>query len=79
MLLRKFLARLKVFLLQKWSHNEHRLTMIGLFSVIFDSIYRFFERKNDEEQIKNKEIVEFFMFIVDEFTFSVDNYNEVFL
>lgn len=79
MLLRKFLARLKVFLLQKWSHNEHRLTMIGLFSVIFDSIYRFFERKNDEEQIKNKEIVEFFMFIVDEFTFSVDNYNEVLL
>lgn len=52
--------------------------MIELFSVIFDSIYRFFERKNDEEQIKNKEIVEFFMFIVDEFTFSVDNYNEVF-
>lgn len=79
MLLRKFLARLKVFLLQKWSHNEHRLTMIGLFSVIFDSIYRFFERKNDEEQIKNKEIVEFFMFIVDEFTFSVENYNEVLL
>ena len=78
MLLRKFLARLKVFLLQKWSHNEHRHTMIELFSVIFDSIYRFFERKNDEEQIKNKEIVEFFMFIVDEFTFSVDNYNEVF-
>lgn len=70
-LLKKFLGRLRAFFTHKWTTTKHEF--VELIAALLGSLHRFFtsrdEQKKDEEQIKCKEIVEFFVFVVQEFTF----------
>lgn len=81
-LLKKLIGRLKVFLAQKWSHNEDRSLVIGLFVAILHSIQQFFatrvDFKKDDEQIKCHEIIHLYVFITQEFVFSVENKDDVY-
>lgn len=81
-LLKKLLSRLRVHLAQKWSHADERTIAVEQISAVVESLQRFFAArssgsKRDDEQIRCRELTDFFIFLTNEFDFDVRNSAEV--